>query len=134
MAWSYSQFSGDLVYDGRRIAFGYSGNGAAKNNPLAQSEANHGPIPQGLYTMQEPIDSPTHGPYAIPLVPFPSNLMFERFGFLVHGDSLVSPGQASDGCIILPRSVREQMWNSGDHTLSVVSGFMPADLDGEIAT
>jgi hypothetical protein len=37
----------------------------------------------------------------------------------MHGDSKEHPGCASQGCIILPRPVREQVWHSGDRELEV---------------
>ena len=46
---------------------------------------------------------------------------FGRDGFLLHGDSKESPGRASHGCVIMPRSVREQVWKSGDRDLEVVA-------------
>lgn len=45
--------------------------------------------------------------------------MFGREGFLIHGDSIVHMGQASHGCIILPRSIREQIAASGDDEIEV---------------
>lgn len=45
--------------------------------------------------------------------------MCGRSGFLIHGDSIAHTGQASHGCIILPRSVREQIAASGDDELEV---------------
>jgi hypothetical protein len=54
------------------------------------------------------------------LKPAASTNTFGRSGFLMHGDSTQSPGSASQGCIIMPRPVREQVWNSGDRDLKVV--------------
>jgi hypothetical protein len=47
--------------------------------------------------------------------------MFGRSGFLMHGDNIRLPGTASEGCIILPRDLREAIWNSADHTLEVIA-------------
>ena len=41
---------------------------------------------------------------------------------LVHGDSKEHPGEASEGCIILPRDIRERLSTSRDRLLVVVSG------------
>ena len=104
------------------LAQGYSGaepNG--KNNPLAQSLTDVGPIPQGTYTVEEPVDTIEHGPYALALTPDPANEMFGRAGFLMHGDSFTHPGNASEGCIILPLFARNRVWESGDHVLEVVA-------------
>lgn len=38
---------------------------------------------------------------------------------MIHGDSIARPGTASEGCVILDRSMREQIWSGGDHTLEV---------------
>jgi len=65
------------------------------------------------------VDTVTHGPYVLPLTPSLNNQMFGRSGFLIHGDSVVNPGTASEGCIILPRAVRQQIWGAGDHVLQV---------------
>ena len=119
-------------YDGdsELLAIGYSGGDVgnapdAVNNPAFQSKPNIGPLPVGFYTIGPPQDTVTHGPYVLPLSPSPANQMFGRGGFLIHGDSVVAPGKraASEGCIILPRSVRQQIWESNDHELQVVSGL-----------
>lgn len=120
MTWAYSQASGKLAHDGADVAFGYSGAGDGKNNPAMQDAHNVGPIPQGAYTINEPKDTVTHGPYVLPLTPDAENEMFGRAGFLIHGDSVVHPGTASEGCIIVPRAVREQIWASGDTRMTVV--------------
>jgi hypothetical protein len=120
--WSYKQSTGE-VFDttGAPLAVGYSG---AKpdgyNNPSMQNVANVGPTPRGQYAMLEPRNDPKTGEYSIPLVPAPENEMFGRSDFLVHGDSIESPGNASEGCIVLPLSARVCMWTSGDHDLEVV--------------
>jgi hypothetical protein len=46
--------------------------------------------------------------------------MFGRTGFLIHGDAVHAPGTASEGCVILSRTTREQIWESHDHVLQVV--------------
>ncbi len=46
--------------------------------------------------------------------------MFGRSGFLIHGDSVSHPGEASEGCIILDRNVRETIANDDDKYLVVV--------------
>jgi hypothetical protein len=57
------------------------------------------------------------------LEPEPDTDTFGRAGFLMHGDSGAHPGEASEGCIIMPRNVREAVWTGGDHELEVVSGI-----------
>jgi len=119
--WWYEIISGRLYDDTGLVGKGYSGSPLHKNDVDAQSLKNQGPIPVGQYRIAEPVDTVTHGPYVLPLGPDPSNLMWERDGFLIHGDSVVNPGTASEGCIIMARDIREKVWNSGDHTLRVVA-------------
>ena len=120
--WTYGQRSGTL-YDAtdHYIAMGYSGYGLCKNDPAAQDRRHEGPIPRGLYTIEAPVDTKTHGPYVLWLVPDAENEMCGRSAFGLHGDSLVAPGHASEGCVILPRLVRQRIWHSDDHRLRVVA-------------
>jgi hypothetical protein len=46
--------------------------------------------------------------------------MCGRGGFLIHGDSISHPGDASDGCIILTRPEREAIVKTGSKMLIVV--------------
>lgn len=62
-----------------------------------------------------------HGPYVLPLTPDTHNLMWGRYGMMIHGDSIQNPGGASEGCIIVSRDVRERVWNSMDRTLEVIA-------------
>ena len=120
-AWTYAQKTGELQQDGKPVATGYSGAGPGKNNPAMQMVHNVGPIPQGDWTIAgPPVNTAEHGPYVLTLKPSPETSTFGRSGFLMHGDSKESPGCASQGCVILPRSVREEVWNSGDQNLEVV--------------
>jgi len=119
--WTYSQSTGQLSQDGVPVACGYSGCGDAKNNPACQDKKCEGPIPQGLWRISELFDSVKNGPYCIRLVPDDQTSTFGRDGFLIHGDSVRHPGEASEGCIILPRRFREQVWTSEDTNLEVVA-------------
>ncbi|MBV8208217.1 MAG: DUF2778 domain-containing protein [Acidobacteria bacterium] len=119
--WSFSQSTGSLALDGVPIASGYSGRGAGRNDPDMQHVPHQGPIPRGIWKISgPPVDTPSHGPYVLHLFPSPATEVFSRDGFLIHGDSLEHPGCASQGCIILPRNIREQIWNSGDRILQVI--------------
>ena len=98
-----------------------AGAGSGKNNPEMQQVANVGPIPAGEWAIQgPPVDTTGHGPYVLKLDPAPYTETFGRSGFLMHGDSKEHPGCASEGCVILPRDVREKVWESGDRELQVV--------------
>ena len=119
--WTYHQSTGRLSRDCADVATGYSGLDAGKNNPAMQEVHDVGPLPQGLYVIGHPVDTATHGPFVLPLTPDPGNTMFGRTGFLIHGDSLQHPGRASNGCIILPRPIREQIAASDDDELTVTA-------------
>ena len=120
MTWRWVQSTGQLSRDGNAEGYGYSGAGEGKNNPAMQTIHNVGPIPVGDYTIGEPCDTMTHGPYVLRLTATEDNNMCGRSGFLIHGDSVVSPGTASEGCIILSRDIRTKIWESGDRQLEVV--------------
>lgn len=131
--WVYQQASGELTNpDGAFVAAGYAGGNCGKNpegrnNPDMQSVKDVGPLPCGKYFIGEPKDHPKLGPLAIPLTPDPSNEMFGRNAFYMHGDLIDGPaGSASDGCIVLPRNVREYIWTSADHELIVVARINPS--------
>ena len=126
--WSYVQKTGQLLHDGEFIATGYSGyddpetGQRGKNDPDLENVPDVGPIPAGSYLIGNPVDTLTHGPFVLPLTPDPANQMFGRSGFLIHGDSVVEPGTASRGCIIMARPVRNQIAASRDGMLRVISG------------
>jgi Protein of unknown function (DUF2778) len=122
--WQYEQSSGFLVApDGTKLyPSGYAGRDSGKNNPSMQAIKYVGPLPQGFYTMTELIeDDPVTGRYTIVLVPDPSNEMFGRDTFRIHGDSIEEPGNASDGCIVQYLTNRVTAWTSPDHRLEVVA-------------
>jgi Protein of unknown function (DUF2778) len=119
--WRYRQSTGEFFDDDMLLCVGYAGRGAGKNNPAMAQVQCTGPIPVGRYTINRPIDTKTHGPYVMWLTPHPDNVMFGRSAFGIHGDSVIHPGEASEGCIILPRMVRERIGESGDDQLEVVS-------------
>src|ERR1700744_362361 len=100
------------------IGQGYSGAyGITKNNPEYQDVHNEGPIPQGTWTiMGPPIETASHGPFVLHLFPEVLTKTFGRSGFLIHGDSILHPGKASEGCIILPLTAREQIWQTVEST------------------
>ena len=126
--WTYIQKTGELLHDGLHIAFGYSGYDDpetelhGKNSPELQNVEEVGPVPVGKFTIGPPHDTLTHGPFVLPLTPDPANEMFGRSGFLMHGDSVIDPGSASRGCIVMSRQVRKRVAESGDKLLQVISG------------
>ena len=116
---TYSQISGVLA-DGRTVlGTGYSGHDIGKNNPDMQGVHNVGPIPIGSYSINgPPYNTATHGPYVMRLLPLPGTDTLGRSGFLIHGDN--TTGTASEGCIIMPRIVRQRIWEYGYRQLLVV--------------
>lgn len=123
--WTYEQASGELFKDGLKIGTGYSGFGEGKNNPKLEATPDIGPIPAGLWSIWgPPFDSSDHGPYVLRLEPAIATITFGRSGFLIHGDSLEHPGEASKGCVILDRATRTRVYQSGDTQLTVISGVM----------
>lgn len=113
---------GDDGNNGTFVSKGYSGAGEGKNNPAYQRVHNVGPIPQGKWNIVSLTEENTsHGPYVLHLAPCDGTDTFGRSGFLIHGDSIPHPGTASQGCIILPRNIRESVWASGDRDLSVIA-------------
>lgn len=124
--WTWDQSAGMLkASNGKTVATGYSGKGSGKNNPAAQAIRAVGPIPRGLWKIGAPYNSKNVGPFALPLYAVDGKLddvhaPTGRSAFRIHGDSARNPGNSSNGCIILSRVVREQIWRSGDHELQVV--------------
>ena len=113
----YEQSTGRLW---KLIGDGYSGHDEGKNQPDLDGVRNTGPIPKGRWLITEKFDSPTKGPFCLRLAPVVGTDTHGRSGFLIHGDSIKEPGTASEGCIILPRGVRQRIWESEDRELEVV--------------
>ena len=126
MAWTYAQKTGILSHNGQTVATGYAGGECGrspigKNNPAMQNVPKVGPLPCGKYTFGTPVPQSHLGSFAIPLQPSPYNEMFGRSDFYCHGDTTPS-GNASEGCVIVPRAIRNAMAASPDQELEVVSG------------
>ena len=122
MTWTYQQTTGILKHDGVQVTNdGYSGKGEEQNVHNKQDVKGRGPIPVGKYTLQgAPFKHHKTGVYTIRLRPDPSNEMFGRDSFMVHGDKKDHPGEASEGCIVLKLIYRKQIWQSGDHDIEVI--------------
>jgi hypothetical protein len=123
MSWKYSQSTGELVNPtGSCVGYGYSGNGEDLDRPEDQNVRCHGPIPQGQWTVETFFDDPGgKGPIVAHLTPLPGTETFGRSGFMIHGDNRAANHTASEGCVILPRLLREQIMASNDCTLTVVA-------------
>lgn len=125
MPWEYSQTTGRLVRirdDGTRevVATGYSGRDRGLNNPDMENVADSGPIPRGEYSIGNPRRSANTGPHVMDLTPVGHNA-HGRQNFQIHGDNTTpEPHDASRGCIILPRNIRNAISDSDDSVLTVV--------------
>lgn len=120
MPWTYHQSNRHLEYNGKFVDYGYSGHGPGKDNPAMQSVPNLGPIPRGTYRIGPPFRHPHAGHYVMRLTPINGTNTFGRDGFLIHGESMAHPGEASNGCLIEGPDTRQKIWNSNDHILVVV--------------
>lgn len=117
--WQYHQKTGQIYRNGVLQGFGYSGHDAGKNKPEAEALRAVGPIPRGKWLIEKWLDKhPSKGPIVAVLKPVGHDA-HGRSGFLIHGDSIATPGAASLGCIILSRHLRELMMESGDKELEV---------------
>lgn len=122
---------------GAFVVKGYAGGNCGKNkeginNPDLQDKANIGPLPEGMYTFGKMINTDPDktkwekahlGPHAIELIPDADNDMHGRSDFYAHGDTTPS-GNASQGCIILPRPVRDAANASKDRRVKVVADYV----------
>ncbi|MFP6562319.1 tlde1 domain-containing protein [Paraburkholderia sp. B3] len=119
MPWTYIQSTGSLTDpQGHPIASNtYSGAGLGRNNGAMGQTPNVGPIPRGRYSIGNARHSPHTGPVSMDLTPQAGTNMFGRSAFLIHGDNLTHT--ASNGCISLPRTVRDQINRSTDRELVV---------------
>jgi uncharacterized protein RhaS with RHS repeats len=133
LEWIYQQSTGQLFHQPsdaagggppEPVGTGYSGNGQGLNNPAQQNVPSSGPIPQGTYTIEPQQNNTTGSGHTLPaserLTPDPTNQMYGRGGFLIHGDNSRGNQSASQGCVILDRDIRNRIGNSGDNSLRVV--------------
>lgn len=92
------------------LGVGYAGEGPGLNNPAFCDVRDVGPLPCGFYSIGEPEEKPnTVGHFALPLTPDPTNLMFRRGGFYVHGDNEKENHTASKGCIVIDLPARMEL-------------------------
>ena len=119
MSWQYNQRTGRLTRNGHDAGVGYSGQAAGRNNPSLEKFRNIGPIPRGHYRIGPQYSHPSKGPITMTLTPV-GHTANGRTNFLIHGDSINHPGDASEGCIVLSRTIRLTIAVSGDKDLEVV--------------
>lgn len=127
--WTFESSTGRMFTpEGKLVAIGYAGGDLgtrpdAINNPALQNVHNVGPLPEGMYTFGPWISNhPRLGKDVFSLIPDPSNNMFGRGDFYVHGDTLL-PRHASEGCIVMPNAVRVAMYDSPCHHLQVIAVY-----------
>lgn len=116
--WTYSQSTGVLTRDGKKIWTGYSGTGDGRNNPGMQDVPNVGPIPQGNYTIGAPYNDPHLGPCVMHLDPQQGTDDFGRSLFRMHGNN--AENDASEGCVIMDHNTRVMVANGSDRELTVI--------------
>ncbi|MBB5418153.1 hypothetical protein OKW33_004956 [Paraburkholderia atlantica] len=120
MVWIYKHECHLLYHNDKLVTDkGYSGKGEHKNKHSSQYVRDRGPIPVGLYEITAPFPHPKTGPHSMRLNPVAGTSLGGRDGFMIHGDSMKEPGNASNGCIVLHLPYRKQIWNSGDRMLRV---------------
>src|ERR1700677_498176 len=119
--WTYTQADGFLYHNGGFVGSGYSGHPPHVNDPMAENVRGVGPLPRGLWTFGAGQDHGAMG-WALPLTPDPSTAVFGRSAFWCHGDEIAHPGAelASDGCLIMPLAIRQQINADPDKDLEVV--------------
>lgn len=117
--WSYAIGTGVLAQGGETRGRGYAGRGQGRNNIAMIRVAMMGPIPPGRYRIGKAYDHPLLGPVTMNLEPLPGTQMFGRSLFRIHGDN--KAGDASQGCIVLGRTLRESIAQSGDDQLDVTA-------------
>lgn len=120
MSWTYKITSGTLLNQNLiAVGHGYAGHSEGLNNPTMCNIPDVGPLPTGKYTIESAHDNPHVGKFAMRLDPDPTNQMYGRAGFFIHGDNPEMNHTASDGCIILARAIRNDVANSADNELIV---------------
>lgn len=122
MSWVYDVRKRSFTWNGKyQFSARYAGAEGYKDNPDFECLKDKGPLPRGKYTIAgQPFKHPNVGPYTLRLRPYATNNMCERDGFLIHGDSIRRPGNASNGCVILDRGFRKIIYESGDRELVVL--------------
>lgn len=102
----YNSETGDFFKLCVKVGHGYSGFGMYRDCPDAEHLRALGPIPRGKYLIGVPHHSKKVGPVAMFLVPL-GHAAHGRTALMIHGDN--RDHTASRGCIILPRTVRDEI-------------------------
>lgn len=131
--WQYVQDTGGMYtpsgsllkplgYAGAWDGVNAGGPSDSRNKPDLQCVKDRGPIPRGTYTIGTEYKDPQRGPITMALDPDAGNNMCspKRDLFRIHGDKIGAEGQASDGCIIMGKTIRQTISASADRRLRVV--------------
>ncbi|MBS3049858.1 tlde1 domain-containing protein [Enterobacter mori] len=97
----------------------YSGRPGFWNDSANEYVSHKGPLPRGTYTIGPAFYHPKTRAMTMRLTPFIENQMCGRDAFMIHGNSVAHPQDASDGCIILNLSGRKTINDSSDKTLII---------------
>lgn len=111
---------GELTLDGNFEGTAYSGHGEGRNNTAMEDVPNIGPIPRGKYKIVQPpqANHPKLGPIVFHLEPVGHDA-HGRTAFRIHGDN--KNHDASEGCIIAGRTIRERIRDDKETELEVVA-------------
>lgn len=119
--YTFSQSSGILRHNNVLFGSGWAGQGIGRNNPDAQQIHNIGPLPRGKYKIGKAYHHPKLGPVVMDITPDPINEMLGRSLFRIHGAASQNPELSSEGCIIMPREVRQGIDTGIDKDLEVIA-------------
>ncbi len=117
--WYYSQGTGEFSHPPLETFIAPSGDQISSD----QSIPGVGPIPLGDWSIIGPPRDYSfyNGPqitktlhHALYLSPSSSTITYGRTGFYIHG------GTITEGCILVQPTLRDEIWNSGDHDLTVI--------------
>ncbi|MEX2245050.1 MAG: RHS repeat-associated core domain-containing protein, partial [Fimbriimonadaceae bacterium] len=128
LTWYYDQRTGQLWWDDPATAefdpvlkgTGYAGTaGDHRNNPDSEDLEEQGPLPKGEYKISKRKTTKREGrPLdCFWIDPVAGTEMYGRTGMLIHGDN--SRGDASTGCIVLSKGLRDEIEDSDDTVLIV---------------
>ncbi|WP_395489487.1 tlde1 domain-containing protein [Cedecea davisae] len=121
MTWLYDVKKKSFYRNGVFMFYAlYAGASGYKNDSQYECVVNKGPLPRGKYRIiGAPFTHEIAGRFTLRLHPYATNNMCGRGGFLIHGDSIAHPGEASNGCIVAAPAYRRTIWESGDKEVLV---------------
>jgi hypothetical protein len=117
--WVFHITSGIITHNSEFEGTAYSGTGAGRNSPAAETQHGVGPLPRGKWHIGPAHDHPRLGPCVMNLEPCEGTEVFGRSAFRIHGDNKAH--DASHGCIVAGPAIRRKIAESNDHDLTVLS-------------